>query len=77
MYRGWGVSRKVRPTTWKRFLKKESSKPLVLKSYSEEGTLWDSSQLVSLTIWDMPALFTTPIPLEQRVFSKGRALFRG
>ena len=40
-----------------------SSKSLVLKSFSGEGTLWDSSLPVSLTLWDTPALFTPPLPL--------------
>ena len=39
-----------------------SSKSLVLKSFSGEGTLWDSSLPVSLTLWDTPALFTPPLP---------------
>ena len=43
----------------------ESSKSLVLKSFSGEGTLWDSSLPVSLTLWDTPALFTPPLPLPQ------------
>ena len=42
-----------------------SSKSLVLKSFSVEGTLWDSSLPVSLTLWDTPALFTPPLPLPQ------------
>ena len=42
-----------------------SSKSLVLKSFSGEGTLWDSSLPVSLTLWDTPALFTPPLPLPQ------------
>ena len=40
-----------------------SSKSLVLKSFSGEGTLWDSSLPVSLTLWDTPALSTPPLPL--------------
>ena len=40
-----------------------SSKSLVLKSFSGEGTHWDSSLLVSLTLWDTPVLFTPPLPL--------------
>ena len=43
-----------------------SSKSLVLKSFSGEGTLWDSSLPVSLTLWDTPALFTPPLPLRQK-----------
>ena len=43
-----------------------SSKSLVLKSFSGEGTVWESSLPVSLTLWDTPALFTTPRPLPQR-----------
>ena len=46
-----------------------SSKSLVLKSFSGEGTLWDSSLPVSLTLWDTPALFTPPLPLPQ-LFSR-------
>ena len=42
-----------------------SSKSLVLKSFSREGTLWDSSLLVTLTLWDTPVLFTPPLPLPQ------------
>ena len=42
-----------------------SSKSLVLKGFSGEGTLWDSSLPVSLTLWDTPALFTPPLPLPQ------------
>ena len=30
-----------------------------------ERTFWDSSLLVSLTLWDTPALFTPPLPLPQ------------
>ena len=41
------------------------SKSLVLKGFSREGTLWDSSPPVSLTLWDAPALFTPPLPLPQ------------
>ena len=43
-----------------------SSKSLVLKSFSGEGTLWDSSLPVSLTLWDTPALSTPPLPLPQQ-----------
>ena len=42
-----------------------SSKSLVLKRSSGEGTLWDSSLPVSLTLWDTPTLFTPPLPLPQ------------
>ena len=42
-----------------------SSKSLVLKSFSGEGTLWDSSLPVSRTLWDTPAPFTPPLPLPQ------------
>ena len=52
-----------------------SSKSLVLKSLPGEGTLWDSSLPVSLTLWDTPALFTPPLPLRQDrqfVSKKGR-----
>ena len=45
-----------------------SSKSLVLKSFSGEGTLWDSSLPVSLTLWDTPALFTPPLPLPKLHF---------
>ena len=43
-----------------------SSKSLVLKSFSGEGTLWDSSLPVSLTLWDTPAFFTPPLPLPHK-----------
>ena len=43
-----------------------SSKSLVLKSFSVEGTLWDSSLPVSLTLWDTPALFTPPLPHKRK-----------
>ena len=43
-----------------------SSKSLVLKSFGVERTFWDSSLLVSLTLWDTPALFTPPLPLPQK-----------
>ena len=48
-----------------------SSKPLVLKSFfSGEGTLWDPSLPVSLsvTLWGTPALSTPPLPLPQSRF---------
>ena len=37
-----------------------SAKSLVLKRFSGEGTLWDSSLPISLTLWDTPALFYAP-----------------
>ena len=43
-----------------------SSKSLVLKSFRVEGTFWDSSLLVSLALWDTPALFTPPLPLPRK-----------
>ena len=42
-----------------------SSKFLVFKSFSGQGTLWDSSLPVSLTLWDTPALSAPPLPLPQ------------
>ena len=42
-----------------------SSKSLVLRTFSGDGTLLDSSLPVSLTLWDTPALFTPPLPLPQ------------
>ena len=39
-----------------------SSTSLVLKSFAGEGTLWDSSLLVALTLWDTP-LYTPTSPL--------------
>ena len=67
------VSRGVRQTTWERSLKNWSSKSLVLKSFWVERTFWDSSLLVSLTLWDTPVLFTPPLPLplEFRWIQKG------
>ena len=53
-----------------------SSNSLVLKSFSREGTLWDSSLLVTLTLWDTPVLFTPPLPLPQ-VFRIDLLIFRG
>ena len=47
-----------------------SSKSLVLKSFSGEGTHWDASLLVSLTLWDTPVLFTPPLPLPQKVHAQ-------
>ena len=49
-----------------------SSKSLVLKSFSAEGTQWDSSLLVPLTLWDTPALFTPVLPLPQISPSPGK-----
>ena len=40
-----------------------SSKSLVLKSFAGEGTLWDSSLAIALTLWDAPVLCTPPFPL--------------
>ena len=48
-----------------------SSKSLVLKSFSGEGTLWDSSLPVSLTLGDTPALLTPPLPLPQKSPEQG------
>ena len=47
-----------------------SSKSLVFKSFSGQGTLWDSSLPVSLMLWDTPALFTPPRPLRQLKVTK-------
>ena len=46
--------------------KNGSSKSLVLKSFSGEGTLWDSSLPVALTLWDTLPLCTLPLPLSQK-----------
>ena len=54
----------MRRTTWES--QKGSSKSLVLKSFSGERTLWDSSLLVTLTLWDTPVLFYAPLPLSQK-----------
>ena len=51
-----------------------SSRSLVLKSLGGgEGTPWDSSLFVALTLWDTPVLSTPPLP--QTICSK-RSLFR-
>ena len=71
VYRGPGVPRGVQRTTWDRSLKNWSSISLVLKSFSGEGTLWDSSLPVSLTLWDTLALFT-PFPSPQNSRSSQR-----
>ena len=39
---------------------------LFLKSFRVERTFWDSSLLVSLTLWDTPVLFTPPLPLPKK-----------
>ena len=69
VYRGTGISRGVRRTTWDRSLKNWELQSLVLKSFSGEGTLWDFSLPVSLTLWDTLALFTPPLPLPQHLFN--------
>ena len=51
-----------------------SSKSLVLKSFPGEGTLWDSSLPVSLTLWDTPALFTPPLLLPQSLPEKKQGI---
>ena len=35
------------------------------KTFSGERTVWDSSLLVSLTLWDAPVLCTPPLPFSQ------------
>ena len=65
MYRGTGVSRGVRRTNWERSLKNWELKFSCLKICWVERTFWDSSLLVSLTLWDTPALSTPPLPLPQ------------
>ena len=68
VYRGTGVSRGVRRTNRERSLKKwELSNSLVLKSFWVETTFWDSSLLVSLTLWVTPVLFMPPLPLAQEI----------
>ena len=42
-----------------------SSKSFLLKRFSDEGTHWDSSLLVTLTLWDTPVLFAPPLSLPQ------------
>ena len=66
MYRGTGVSRGVRRTTWERSLKIwELQISCFEEFWGVERTFWDSSLLVSLTLWDTPTLFTPPLPLPQ------------
>ena len=62
MYRGTGVSRGVRRTTWDRSLKNWELQIPCFEVFSGEGTLWDSSLPVSLSLWDTPALFTPHFP---------------
>ena len=50
VYRGAGVSRGVRQTTWERSLKIWKLRILSFEEFSGEGTHWDSSLLVSLTL---------------------------
>ena len=47
-----------------------SSKSLVSKSFWVERTFWDSSLLVSLTLWDTPILFMPPLPLPPKKYTK-------
>ena len=51
-----------------------SSKSLVLKRFWGEGTLWDSSLPVSITLWDTPALLRPPFSSpNQRHFPSQRS----
>ena len=51
---------------WRDPTKNRSSKSFGLKRSSEEGTPWDSSLLVSLTLcWDAPVLCSPALPLSQ------------
>ena len=75
VYRGMGVSCGMRRTTWDRSLKNWQLQILVLKSFSGEGTLWDSSLPVSLTLWDTPALSTPPLRLPQSLPEKKQGIW--
>ena len=66
VYRGTGVSRGVRRTTWDRSLKNWELQTPCFEEFSGERTLWDSSLPVSLPLWDTPALLTPPLPLPQK-----------
>ena len=77
VYRGTGVSRAVRRTTWDRSLKNwELQIPCFEELFLGEGTLWDSSLPVSLTLWDATALFTLPLPLPQENPAEPRRTLR-
>ena len=62
VYRGTGVSHGVRRTTWDRSLKNWELQIPCFEDFSGEGTLWDSSLPVSLTLWDTPALLRPHFP---------------
>ena len=65
MYRGTGVSRGVRRTTWERSLKIwELQIPCFEEFWGGENVL-GLVPAVSLTLWDTPVLFTPPLPLPQ------------
>ena len=49
----------------------------LLKSFSGEGTLWDSSLSVPLMLWDTPVVCTPPLPLSQLGFGKRGLLEKG
>ena len=63
MYRGTGASRGVRRTTWERSLIKWELQISWFEEFGVDRTFWDSSLLVSLTLWDTPVLFTPPLGL--------------
>ena len=70
MYSGTGVSCGVRRTTWERSPKNWELQIPCLKSFSGSGTRWDSSLLVSLTLWDTPVRLMPPLPLTPKYPAK-------
>ena len=71
VYRGTGVSCGVRRTTWDRSLKNWELQIPCFEEFSGEGTLWDSSLPVSLTLRDTPALYTPRLPLRKDYETSG------
>ena len=63
VFRGTGVSRRVRQTHWERSLKNCELQISCFEEFWVERTFWDSSLLVSLTLWDTLVLFTPPLPV--------------
>ena len=77
VYRGTGVSRRVRPTTWERSLKNWELQIPCFVEFSGNGAHWDSSLLVSFTLQDTPVLFTPPLPLPSPSPTESVRVFRG
>ena len=62
VYRGMGVSRRVWRTTWERSPKNWELQIPCFEEFFWGGTHWDSSLLVSLTLWDTLVLLRPHFP---------------